>query len=111
MVQTAPIPATIAKFRQLTLFIEDVTRKEVQYRIKKKTTYAKSKTLLTSTSQLYASFTITAFDEKSTIQKTPIPAPTQNCFFACIKRIQIDIFSSTGIKYKNYVAQDLIKKY
>ena len=50
MVQTTPIPATIAKFRQLTLFIEDVTRKEVQYRIKKKTTYAKSKTLLTSTS-------------------------------------------------------------
>ena len=50
MVKTAPIPATIAKFRQLTLFIEDVTRKEVQYRIKKKTTYAKSKTLLTSTS-------------------------------------------------------------
>ena len=43
MVQTGPIQTTIAKFRQLTLFIEDVTKEEVLYRIKKKTTFAKAK--------------------------------------------------------------------
>ena len=41
MVQIGPIPATIAKFNQLILFIEDVTLKEVLYRIKKKTAKVK----------------------------------------------------------------------
>ena len=39
---------------------------------------------MASTLYLYANFTITAFEEKSTTPNTPIAIPVQNCFFDVI---------------------------